>query len=184
MSKLAAIFVMLSALWLPTNAFAQATEPRPGCAVDTTIAACVTSASVVLDENYDVGDDPIYVNVSVSVRVLNTTDYPIGIAIRQGSWAFTPQNASVLTDESAEISGIEDCYDPNRCTFTTVAPGRTALIQLAYGSRFAAAGLPLMQIARNGSFSASLYINERGDTRLISLPLEGFAFGNGLMRAR
>lgn len=175
----------LLGLMIAGNARAQTPAVRPGCAVDSSFHVCVTSAALTYNEDYDPGDNPVYVDVSVTLRITNTTDYPVGVGVLEGDFAFTPQNADSITARySRALSGIQECNRAVDCEFTTIAPGRTALLQVRFGGAFGASGLPLMQIARTASFSASLFVNERGAARLVSVPLEGFAFGNGLTRGR
>jgi hypothetical protein len=159
----------------------------PGCSSDSSIQICVTSAAITFDDNYQPGGSDVEVSVSVSMRVSNASDYPIGVAALTDSWAFTPQNADTLTDNTLSrtiVSGVLECRQSRGCEFVTVAPGRSAIVQVRFNSHFGSSGLPLVQIARSASFSASLFVNERGEVRLIPLAIEGFGFGNGTVRGR
>jgi len=166
MPRLAPRFLLIASLVLLLDSAAHAQSPttRPGCTADTSVQVCVTSAALTYHRYYDVGDESVQVVVSVTLRVANTTDYPIGLAILEDGWAFTPQNSSTLVPPSQrpEVSGLIACRRSIDCPFATVAPGGAALVQLTYSSDFEASGLPLVQIARTASFSASLFVSERG----------------------
>ncbi|WP_395644660.1 hypothetical protein [Terricaulis sp.] len=158
---------------------AHAQADRPGCATDSNILICVTSAAVTYERTTPY--DEIVADVSVTLRITNQSDYPVGIGVLSDSFAFTPQNADTLTVRGgADVSGVQECRRASDCEWTIIAPGRPALLQVSYRGQFSGSGLQLMQIARTASFSATLAVDERGETRLVSLPLEGFVFGNGL----
>jgi|CXWL01.1.fsa_nt_gi hypothetical protein len=170
---------------------AQAPAVPPGCAVDSSVVVCVTSAALTFTREYDPNQSRYHLDVSITLRIANATDYPVGIGVLEDDFAFTPQNADTITPYSprvygATVSGVQECDSRTDCEFTTIAPGRAALIQVRFTGEdmVNAPGLSLMQIARTASFSASLFVNERGTARLVSVPLEGFAFGNGLTRGR
>lgn len=186
MPRLIAHCLLAGLLGLVAAGVASAQTPavRPGCAVDSSFYLCVTSAALTYDDDHEPGDNPVYVDVSVTLRLTNTTDYPIGLAAVDDDWAFTPQNSDTISQYSINLSGLQICDESVDCEFTTIAPGRTALLQIRYNARFGASGLPLIQIARTASFSGSLFVNERGAARRVSIPLEGFGFGNGLTRGR
>lgn len=176
----------LLGLIVASTARAQTDAVRPGCASDSSFDVCVTSAALTYTDSYNPGANPVWVNVSVTLRITNTTDYPIGLAAVEDDWAFTPQNSVTMSRSYSGVtqSGLQRCSRSANCEFTVIAPGRTALLQIRYETGFGASGLPLMQIARTASFSGALFVNERGDARRVSIPLEGFAFGNGLARGR
>ena len=179
------LLASLVGLMVASVASAQTPDIRPGCAVDSSFHVCVTSAALTYNRNYNPGNSSVDVDVSVTLRITNTTDYPIGLAAVNDDWAFTPQNSDTISQNyGVELSGLQMCRESIDCEFTTIAPGRTALLQIRYVEGFGASGLPLMQIARTASFSGALFVNERGDARRVSIPLEGFAFGNGLVRGR
>jgi hypothetical protein len=175
--KLRAALIAAACLCLPSAAGAQ--TDRPGCAQDTSVLTCITSAAMTLDWT---NEEDTQVRVSVTLRISNTTDYPIGVALQDSDFAFTPQNAATIApDRTPNISGLELCYR-SECEFVTVAPGRSALVQISYTGEFDTPGLPLMQVARTASFSGALRIDDRGATRTTPIALEGFAFGNALSR--
>lgn len=174
----------LLGLMAASAARAQTPAVRPGCAVDSSFHVCVTSAALTYNSRDQPGNDRVWVDVSVTLRITNVTDYPIGLAAVDDDWAFTPQNSDTISDYRPELSGLQQCSRSVDCEFTTIAPGRSALLQIRYDTQFGASGLPLVQIARTASFSGSLFVNERGAARRVSIPLEGFGFGNGLTRGR
>lgn len=177
--KLRAALVTIAYVFVTGAAAAQ--TDRPGCVQDTSVLTCVTSAAMTLERASEHGVDVV---VSVTLRITNTTDFPIDLVVPNTDFAFTPQNADTLTPTgSIQVSGLERCRY-GECEYATVAPGRSALLQVRYYSEFDPPGLPLMQVARTASFSGALRINDRGATRTVPIAIDGFTFGNGLSRAR
>ena len=158
----------------------------PGCVTDQSVKVCVISAALTNAPWQGEWESRFATKVSVTMRVTNTTEFPIDVAVLdpgyQG-WAFTPQNAESITnirDES--VSGLQVCNQSGRCQFSTLASGMSAMAQLTYRGEFSTDALPLVQAATNASFSASLVVSQRGEPSLMSLALDGFSFGNILKK--
>lgn len=145
---------------------------------------CVTSSSIAFERDYKPAERDYWVVVSATVRIANAGEYPISIAYKSASAAMTPQNADTVTIWNETVSGLSSCSRASNCEYVTVSPGRAAMLQIRYDSKVGSSALPLMQIARTASLSASLYVSERGASQMVSLPLDDFAFGNGLVRTR
>lgn len=164
--------------------------PSAGCLEDTTVRVCVSSAAVGTRRrctNCATSFPADTLTVNVSLRLTNLSDFPIEIAMvddgRQGV-AFVPDNAPALLPRrsSVQYSGLRECRSVSRCSMTTIAPGQSALAQISYYSLTNEGGLRLIHVATTASFSARIFIVERGEPRVSSLSLEGFRFGNALPR--
>lgn len=180
------IFSFLLVLAFST-AQARADESVPaadGCTTEMALHVCVTSAAITQGPSAFQSRDRIGATVSITMKIKNTSDYPINVAFMrsgQTGWALAPQNAQAFVSGGDwNVSGLQVCRDIDRCQFTTIAAGGSALTQISYIGRIARKGLPLVQAALTASFATSLYVEERGENRLVSLTLDGFNYGNSL----
>lgn len=189
MSKLIthSIFMVVIAFVLTSGAAnAQGYGGGNRCYADGSIQVCVLSAALSTGFGFEFRAPTKNVAVSLTLQIQNMTDYPIGMAMLQEQFAFTPQNAETIMSGNTipNVSGLPICYSRQNCQFVTVAPKRAALTQIRYEGSVTNEGLQLVHIASFASFSASLFIDERGQIRVVPISLNGFAFGNTLPRVR
>jgi hypothetical protein len=179
-NSIAATFLVLILFTLAAPQFARAADT--GCANDRSMRVCVVSAALTGDPLRDRPGDERRVIVSVTLKVANTTDFPIDLALvgGYGAWSLTPQNAQAIMSEQSIVSGLQVCSGPGKCEYTTLSPETSLLVQLQYRGAISTAGLPLIEVASTAAFTTSMRVVERGTPRLVSFALEGFTFGNAI----
>lgn len=168
-------FLLIALLLLvPYRALAAERDTRPNCTSNATIEACVTSAALSNDGNAIIATA---VKVSITLRITNKTDYPIGLAIARADPSFDPENAPSITSATDfHPSGIMIGQ------YTEFAPGQPTSVHITYGGYIHGNDAQMIQSATVASFSISLVVSDRGNQRLIPISVSEFHFGNGFAR--
>lgn len=163
---------------------AQGANASGKCSTDSAVQVCVISAALT-GGPYSRSPDQRNVMVSVTLKITNTTDYPIDLAFSSRGWSLTPQNAEAIISQGAtSVTGLTACDSIERCSFATLSPGASSVAQVRYDSDISSSGLPLIEVASTAAFTGTLIVVERGKPRLVSLALDEFTFGNALSNAR
>lgn len=165
------LFVGICALW-STNASASGTS---ACGTDGTTEMCLTSAALTPASG-------IRAHVSMTFRITNKTDYPIGLAVLTDTFLFTPEGAvSIGRDFTPEVSGIGSCWRGcnDESNFVVFAPGRPFVVQVRYEANVPPGALPLVRMATTATFSGTMVVLDRGKMRAVPIALPEFRFGNG-----
>lgn len=167
-------FLWLLSLFASTTTFA---ATAASCATDDTFDVCVVSAALTPGFGSKSAD------VSLTFRVTNKTDYPIGLAFADNEFLFTPENAvSLHVSTALTVSGIGTCRKPcrNEERFVVFAPGRPLIVQVKYTGYVQSPGaFQLIRSATSASFSATMAVLDRGKMRIVPLAIPEFRFGNG-----
>lgn len=166
-----------------SSQFAIGADSSGVCTNDRT-QVCVVSAALTGASWRGEASDRRGITVSVTLRATNTTDFPIGLALvggGWGAWSLTPRNAEAIVNQGEwNVSGLVVCRDAEKCTYTTLSPTTSLLVQIQYRGEVSMAGLPLIEVASTAAFTGSVIIEERGVPRLVSFALDGFTFGNAI----
>ena len=177
--------LLMSVMFVLTGpASAQKTENA--CSSDGTIRACIVSSALTLG---DPSRRFAHIVVSNTVMLENLTDFPLEVLLME-DFSYMPRNAIALTPRfNPEVSGIASCgprpgsvpcRNIAKIRPTTLFPKKPVRIQISYTAEVQKDALGLAQITSTAAFSASLFVTERGTTRVVALPIPEFEFGNGL----
>jgi len=152
------------------------------CATDGTMSVCVVSAAIA------VADNPVFVDVSITLQITDKTGDPLSMLISD-DMSFTPENAPSMTPANLayiHVSGMVACS--NACVndpsprYTTFSPGRPLLVQIRFPASVSDNSRRLLQSATVASFTATLREDDGQGQRLIPLPSSQFKFGKGLAK--
>ncbi|MBP6014387.1 MAG: hypothetical protein KBA31_19315 [Alphaproteobacteria bacterium] len=187
----------MSVMWLrgfvclASLAFSISVRAADVCAGDGTISVCVKSAALTPDRVDNLG---VWSRVSLNLELTNKSEYPIDMILLAdyNALSLSPESAEAIFNafrpgENLRVSGLKTCYIERACRepkdgLTTIAPKVATRIHIDFSGKTLKAALPQLQLATKAGFNATLYVWERGKSRIIPIPVPEFPFANGHVR--